>query len=88
VKLCLSQIKDLPLSVYRNFYINIALPFLIASEPLACTTQKIGLDLTVVYWFIFVYNFRKFEVNIWSSFEIKGNPDMTLEGFIKEVEVN
>ena len=30
---------------------------------------------------------RKFEVNIWSSFEIKGNPDMTLEGFIKEVEV-
>ncbi|CAF4141138.1 unnamed protein product, partial [Rotaria sp. Silwood2] len=42
IKLCLSQIKDLPLSVYRNFYINIALPFLIASEPLACTTQKIG----------------------------------------------
>jgi hypothetical protein len=32
--------------------------------------------------------FRKFEVNIWSSFEIKGNPDMTLEGFIKEVEVS
>jgi hypothetical protein len=27
-------------------------------------------------------------VNIWSSFEIKGNPDMTLEGFIKEVEVS
>ncbi|CAF0935485.1 unnamed protein product [Rotaria sordida] len=70
VKLCFSQMKDLPLSVYRNFYINIALPFLIASEPLACTTQKIG----------------KFDVNIWSSFEIKGNPDMTLEGFIKEVE--
>ncbi|CAF3810848.1 unnamed protein product [Rotaria socialis] len=70
VKLCLSQIKDLPLDVYRNFYINIALPFLIASEPLACLTQKIG----------------KFDVNIWSSFEIKGNPDMTLEGFITEVE--
>ena len=29
----------------------------------------------------------KFEVNIWSSFEIKGNPDMTLEGFMTEVEV-
>ncbi|CAF4774469.1 unnamed protein product [Rotaria sp. Silwood1] len=70
VKLCLSQKKELPLSVYRNFYINIALPFLIASEPLACTTQKIG----------------KFDVNIWTSFEIKGNPDMTLEAFINEVE--
>jgi len=33
-------------------------------------------------------DFRKFEVNIWSSFEIKGNPDMTLEGFIQEVEVS
>ncbi|CAF0838485.1 unnamed protein product [Adineta steineri] len=70
VKLCLSQLKELPLEIYRNFYINIALPFLIASEPLACTVQKIG----------------KFDVNIWSSFEIKGNPNMTLEGFIQEVE--
>jgi hypothetical protein len=32
--------------------------------------------------------FRKFDVNIWSSFEIKGNPNMTLEGFINEVEVS
>ncbi|CAF1097144.1 unnamed protein product [Adineta ricciae] len=70
VKLCLSQLKDISLGVYRNFYINIALPFFISSEPLACETQKIG----------------KFDVNIWSSFEIKGNPDMTLEGFIQEVE--
>lgn len=37
---------------------------------------------------MFFFSFqRKFEVNIWSSFEIKGNPDMTLEAFMKEVEV-
>lgn len=70
VKLCLSQTKDLPLSAYRNFYINIALPFLIASEPLACSTQKIG----------------KFDVNIWSSFEIHGTSDMTLNTFVEAVE--
>ena len=35
-----------------------------------------------------VSSFRKFDVNIWSSFEIRGNPDMTLEGFIREVEVS
>lgn len=48
-------------------------------------------------WLIFFFEidgfasstiFRRFEVNIWSSFEIKGNPDMTLEGFIQEVEVS
>lgn len=45
--------------------------------------RKIFLIQFISYLF-----FRKFDVNIWSSFEIKGNPDMTLEGFIQEVEVN
>ena len=30
---------------------------------------------------------RKFDVNIWSSFELHGNADMTLDVFIQEVEV-
>jgi hypothetical protein len=75
------------LDAYRNFYINIALPFFIASEPLACATQHIGsvelqLDRLRKRYFC-----SKFEVNIWSSFEIQGHVDMTLEQFIGEVQV-
>ncbi|CAF1222788.1 unnamed protein product [Didymodactylos carnosus] len=71
IKICLKQInQNLPLSTFRNFYINIALPLFIASEPLACTIQKIG----------------KFDVSIWSNFEIKGNSSMTIEDFIGEVK--
>ncbi len=53
--------------------------------------KKLGEQRPFISFFCIGLNFfssRKFEVNIWSSFEIKGNPDMTLEGFIKEVEVS
>jgi len=49
----------------------------------------LGLDLiSYLLTNVNMFVFRKFDVNIWSSFEIKGNPNMTLEGFINEVEVS
>ncbi len=53
-----------------------------------CYTKNWVRSAFFLFLFLYRIDFRKFEVNIWSSFEIKGNPDMTLEGFIQEVEVS
>ena len=78
------------LDKFKNAFMNLALPELpvILSEPAPCVRNNIRCEVILILLIIPSCYSESVSYTLWTRWEVKGNPNMTLKEFIQKVKVS
>lgn len=78
------------LDKFKNAFMNLALPELpvILSEPAPCARNNIRCEVMLILLIIPSCYSESVSYTLWTRWEVKGNPNMTLKEFIQKVKVS